>query len=524
MGGVIATVVAFLREVEAPLRQAVQIDLRPTALVRYTLYSLSRGVLALLISYGFALVFGWTAARSRAAERLLLPLLDILQSIPVLGFLPGFVLGLMALFPTRNVGLELAAILMIFTAQAWNLALSFYNSLKSIPEPLRDACRIAGWGPGRTFRQCELPAAAQGLVWNGMLSMAGGWVFLMGDEAFRLGDRDAGDPARAARRVRAPRGAQAGQSVARRGDRGGSGRGPVADRAVARAAGLGGVAPARVLRRAHVLPSDGGGAPRHGLGPAGGSRDRALGAAGAGTAARHPGRRVVPRADALPRRGPAVRAHRGRARPGRGRADGPRRPVVRPVQRHLGGGRDSRAAQGRGHGVPAADRRPVAHAVPAGRVPGARDGVGDGGGRCVERLDRRRIHRGRWRAARDQGPRQPDQRSHRARQLPAARGRDRADEPGRRGLEPRRVAVADGVGADALRVRHVTTDMLLLEARHVTQRFRLPNGQVLEALRDVSLAVREHEVVALVGPSGCGKSTLLRLFAGLARPADGTLR
>src|SRR2546426_3633232 len=72
MGGVIATVVAFLREVEAPLRQAVQIDLRPTALVRYTLYSLSRGVLALLISYGFALVFGWTAARSRAAERLLL--------------------------------------------------------------------------------------------------------------------------------------------------------------------------------------------------------------------------------------------------------------------------------------------------------------------------------------------------------------------------------------------------------------------------------------------------------------------
>ena len=190
MGGVIATVVAFLREFEAPLRQAVQIDLRPTALVRYTLYSLTRGVLALLVSYGFALVFGWTAARSRAAERLLLPLLDILQSIPVLGFLPGFVLGLMALFPTRNVGLELAAILMIFTAQAWNLALSFYNSLKSIPEPLRDACRIAGWGPARTFRQCELPAAAQGLVWNGMLSMAGGWFFLMVNEAFRLGDRD----------------------------------------------------------------------------------------------------------------------------------------------------------------------------------------------------------------------------------------------------------------------------------------------------------------------------------------------
>lgn len=190
LGGVIATVVAFAREFQAPFAQAVQIDLRPAALPRYTLYSLSRGVTALVISYLFALAFGWTAAKSRAGERLLLPLLDILQSIPVLGFLPGLVLGLMSLFPTRNVGLELAAILMIFTAQAWNLALSFYNSLKVLPRPLRDACKVAGWPPGRTFRELEVPAAAQGLVWNGMLSMAGGWFFLMVNEAFRLGDRD----------------------------------------------------------------------------------------------------------------------------------------------------------------------------------------------------------------------------------------------------------------------------------------------------------------------------------------------
>jgi len=190
LGGVIAMVVSFAREFEAPFSQAVRIDLSPAALPRYTLYSLSRGVLALLISYAFALGFGWAAAKSPAAERLLLPLLDILQSIPVLGFLPGLVLGLMSLFPTRNVGLELAAILMIFTAQAWNLALSFYNSLKALPQPLRDACKVAGWPPGRTFRQLEVPAAAQGLVWNGMLSMAGGWFFLMVNEAFRLGDRD----------------------------------------------------------------------------------------------------------------------------------------------------------------------------------------------------------------------------------------------------------------------------------------------------------------------------------------------
>ena len=190
LGGVIATVISFAREFEAPFSQAVRIDLSPAALPRYTLYSLSRGVFALMISYLFALGFGWTAAKSRAAERLLLPLLDILQSIPVLGFLPGLVLGLMSLFPTRNVGLELAAILMIFTAQAWNLALSFYNSLKGLPDPLRDACKVAGWPPRRTFWQLEVPAAAQGLVWNGMLSMAGGWFFLMVNEAFRLGDRD----------------------------------------------------------------------------------------------------------------------------------------------------------------------------------------------------------------------------------------------------------------------------------------------------------------------------------------------
>jgi len=190
LGGVIAAVVAFAREFEAPFLQAVQIDLRPAALPRYTLYSLSRGVSALLISYLFALGFGYAAAKSRPAELLLLPLLDILQSIPVLGFLPGLVLGLVSLFPTRNVGLELAAILMIFTAQAWNLALSFYHSLKGIPGPLRDACKIAGWRPRRTFWELEVPAAAQGLVWNGMLSMAGGWFFLMVNEAFRLGDRD----------------------------------------------------------------------------------------------------------------------------------------------------------------------------------------------------------------------------------------------------------------------------------------------------------------------------------------------
>src|SRR6266576_4738983 len=190
VAGAAGAVVAFAREFQAPFLQVVQIDLRAAAVPKYTLYSLMRGVLALAVSFLFALLFGYAAARSLVAERLLLPVLDILQSIPVLGFLPGLVLGLVALFPHRNMGLELAAILMIFTAQAWNLALSFYNSLKSLPDQLQDASRMAGWPPGRRFRELELPAAAQGLVWNGMLSMAGGWFFLMVNEAFRLGDRD----------------------------------------------------------------------------------------------------------------------------------------------------------------------------------------------------------------------------------------------------------------------------------------------------------------------------------------------
>ncbi|HMA43825.1 MAG TPA: ABC transporter permease subunit [Gemmatimonadales bacterium] len=190
VGAAVAAIVSFAAEFRAPYIPAIRIDLAPAALPRYVLYSLIRGVAALLISYLFAFGFGLAAASSRAAERLLLPLLDILQSIPVLGFLPGLVLGLVALFPGRNTGLELAAILMIFTAQAWNLALSFYQSLVTVPEPMREACRLAGWRRWQVFRRLEVPAAMQGLVWNGMLSMAGGWFFLMVNEAFRLGNHD----------------------------------------------------------------------------------------------------------------------------------------------------------------------------------------------------------------------------------------------------------------------------------------------------------------------------------------------
>src|SRR5205085_2591390 len=135
-------------------------------------------------------VYGYWAAKDRYAEKVLVPLLDILQSIPVLSFLPGIVLSLVTLFPTTNVGLELATVLMIFTGQAWNMTFSFYHSLRSIPPDLREMAAIYRYSWWQRFRWLELPYSTFGLVWNSMMSMAGGWFFLMFAEAFQLGGRD----------------------------------------------------------------------------------------------------------------------------------------------------------------------------------------------------------------------------------------------------------------------------------------------------------------------------------------------
>src|SRR5262249_60658769 len=127
---------------------------------------------------------------SRRAERVMIPVIDVLQGIAVLGFLPGLVLGLVALFPHSNVGLELASVVMIFTGQVWNMTFSFYGSLRGIPTDFRDVARINGFGWWKTFRILEVPSSTIGLLWNSMMSMAGGWFFLTVTEAFTLGDRD----------------------------------------------------------------------------------------------------------------------------------------------------------------------------------------------------------------------------------------------------------------------------------------------------------------------------------------------
>jgi NitT/TauT family transport system permease protein len=172
------------------LRPQVHIDLSPSALPVYVLYSLSRGLIAYVLSLTFTLVYGYWAAKDPIADRVLLPLLDILQSIPVLGFMPSVVLALVAVFPRSNIGLELASILMIFSGQAWNMTFSFYHSLRSVPKDQIEAATTYRFSWWEQLKWVELPFATIGLVWNSMMSMAGGWFFLMITESFVLGDKD----------------------------------------------------------------------------------------------------------------------------------------------------------------------------------------------------------------------------------------------------------------------------------------------------------------------------------------------
>jgi len=190
LAGLLFGVLQLGREWSGASRPAIVIDLSPWALPRYTFYSLSRGLLAYVLSLAFTLSYGYWAAKDRLAERVLVPLLDILQSIPVLGFMPGLILALVALFPHSNTGLELAAVIMIFTGQAWNMTFSYYHSLRSVPDDLSEVGAVYRFSWWQRLKWLELPYATLGLVWNSMLSMAGGWFFLMINEAFRLGDRD----------------------------------------------------------------------------------------------------------------------------------------------------------------------------------------------------------------------------------------------------------------------------------------------------------------------------------------------
>ena len=161
-----------------------------SALPVYAFYSLTRMAIAYLISLAFAITYGYTAAYSPRLEAWMIAVLDILQSIPVLSFLPPVVLAMVALIPGHQLGIEMGVILLIFTGQVWNLAFSFYSSLKSIPREMMEASRIYRYSAWQRFWQLEMPNAAIGLVWNSIVSVANGWFALMACEMFTMGTRN----------------------------------------------------------------------------------------------------------------------------------------------------------------------------------------------------------------------------------------------------------------------------------------------------------------------------------------------
>lgn len=167
----------------------ITIELSPAVLPSYTAQTLLRMLIAYIISLVFSILYSYIAYYNRTAEKILLPLLDILQSIPVLSFLPGVVLALIALFPGSRIGVELAAIILIYTGMAWNMTFSFYQSLISVPRELREVAKIYRLGWWQQVWTLDLPAGAIGLIWNSVMSVAGGWFFLMAIESFTIGEK-----------------------------------------------------------------------------------------------------------------------------------------------------------------------------------------------------------------------------------------------------------------------------------------------------------------------------------------------
>lgn len=171
---------------EAP--ETAQLTLDYSALPYYGLRTTLRMFAAILLSLLFTLVYATLAAKSRRAEMLLVPLLDVLQSVPVLGFLSFTVAFFLGLFPGSTLGAEGAAIFAIFTSQAWNMAFSFYQSLRTVPRDLDEVASGFGLTPWQRFWQLEAPFAMPSLIWNTMMSMSGGWFFVVASEAITVGD------------------------------------------------------------------------------------------------------------------------------------------------------------------------------------------------------------------------------------------------------------------------------------------------------------------------------------------------
>ncbi len=189
MLGLAIAIGAVARHTFGPLTapDAVAIHLDPTWLPGYAMRTTLRMAAALLCSLLFTFTYAVWAAKSRRAGVILVPILDMLQSIPILGFLTFTYVFFMSLFPGRVLGAELAAIFIVFTSQAWNMAFSMYQSLKTIPGDLEEVTRSFGLSSWQRFWRLEVPFAMPGLVWNAMMSMSGGWFFIVASETFSVG-------------------------------------------------------------------------------------------------------------------------------------------------------------------------------------------------------------------------------------------------------------------------------------------------------------------------------------------------
>src|SRR5215467_6574162 len=190
VAAVLAAIAHAGREVEAPISRLnlapVTLDFRH--LPDYALRTTLRMFAAILASLAFTFVVAPLAAKSRKAALVIVPALDILQSVPVLGFLTFTVVFFMRLFPGSQLGAECAAIFAIFTAQAWNMTFSFYQSLRTLPRDLDEVSRHFRLSAWLRFWRLEVPFAAPGLIWNTMMSMSGSWFFVVASEAITVGD------------------------------------------------------------------------------------------------------------------------------------------------------------------------------------------------------------------------------------------------------------------------------------------------------------------------------------------------
>ena len=164
-------IISAARSWFGPFTPSVEIHRDPRYLPMYAGYSLLRISLAYVLSLLFTLVYGYIAAYNPRAEKFMVPLLDILQSIPVLSFLPGVMLAMVALFPSHQLGVEMGAILLIFTGQVWNMAFSFYSSLKTIPRDMREAARIYRFNWWQRFVNLELPSSIIAAHWAAISSL-----------------------------------------------------------------------------------------------------------------------------------------------------------------------------------------------------------------------------------------------------------------------------------------------------------------------------------------------------------------